>query len=205
MVRARLHQPPSATRDPHGSWHVQRVEGLVCRCCALLDMWVYNAVRRAAPSRYRVPATRWATSSGPPASGGGSHSRPSSRSSVTVAPLDPVDVLVVGERLEPDCALCLAWLQRDGREEDAFPSEKHRLDAPRQLDAVVQVLGEGHQAARIHADRGPLRSQLLGENGSTSLEDDHALARDLLQDEGLASEECGAQPLPEARGDRQGV
>eukprot|EP00444_Apocalathium_aciculiferum_P008486 CAMPEP_0183399868 /NCGR_PEP_ID=MMETSP0370-20130417/12221_1 /TAXON_ID=268820 /ORGANISM="Peridinium aciculiferum, Strain PAER-2" /LENGTH=289 /DNA_ID=CAMNT_0025581087 /DNA_START=132 /DNA_END=998 /DNA_ORIENTATION=+ len=122
-----------------------------------------------------------------------------------VAPLDPVDVLVVGERLEPDCAFCLAWLQSDGREEDAFPSEKHRLDAPRQLDAVVQVLGEGHQAARIHADRGPLRSQLLGKNGSTSLEDDHALARDLLQDERLASEECGAQPLPEARGDLQGV
>src|SRR5581483_536218 len=102
-----------------------------------------------------------------------------------------------GERqaLQPDAA-------RAGQrgKEQPFAAEQHRFQVARPLDVELDVLRERDDAAGVHAQ--PLAVvQLALDDAAAGVDEGHAVALELLQDEAFAAEEAGAEPLLEGDAD----
>ena len=67
------------------------------------------------------------------------------------------------------------------------------------MHVVVDAVGEGHQATGVDPQR--LAIQLAADQRAAGVDEDQAIALELLQDEALAAEETGAQALGEGDAD----
>src|SRR6185295_12266517 len=88
----------------------------------------------------------------------------------------------------------------DRREEQHLAAEQARLDAADPLDVVIDPFVEGDEAAGV--DLQPLAwLELEGHDRPAAVDEELAAAGHLLEDEPLAAEEAGAEPLGERDAD----
>src|SRR6187549_1086635 len=85
-------------------------------------------------------------------------------------------------------------------EEEPLAAEERVLDAPDELDVVVDALRHGHEAACIHP-QGFAHAEFALDGGSTRMDIDLPIAFELLHDEALTTEEPGSHALLELDAD----